>query len=276
MRIRRPLALPLLTIAVVLTGAPAARSRSASTARWTDVTPDAMVDDAAGRAGGTAHTEHGQLAAMATIAALATQASNDKAHDALAQLGGSLAEPEPRAEAALLARSLSGDEGTPAGQRADHALGVVEGLSVLGPFRDTGGGLDAHDGPEAEKTPFDPAGRYAWGTFDVAWREVPRAFAQASGTALDVFVFPRKESCSWLASAITVAKRGAARRAPGVDGAGAPRLRRGGRGTRRVGERVDALRPPRGARRGGRRARTCSPRRCAPARSTTTARRACA
>jgi hypothetical protein len=202
--------LSLLTLALGLTGAPSARSRalSASTSRWTDTTPDRMIDDAKGRASSAQRTEHGQLAALATITALAPQGSNDRACDALADLGAHLAEPEPRVEAALLARMLSADEGTEAGQRADHALGVVEALSVLGPFRDTGGGLQAHDGPEADKTPFDPAGRYAWGTYDVAWREVPRAFAQASGTALDVFVFPRKESCSWLASALNVAKAG--------------------------------------------------------------------
>jgi hypothetical protein len=210
LRHRRPFALSVVTLALVLTGAPPARSRSVSAlgVRWTDVTPDQMVDDAKTRASFGSRTDHGQLAALATITALAAQASNDHARDALADLGAHLTEPEPRVEAALLARMLSADEGTEAGQRADHALGVVEAVSVLGPFRDTGGGLEAHDGPEADKTPFDPAARYSWGTYDVAWREVPRAFAQASGTALDVFVFPRKESCSWVASALKVATAG--------------------------------------------------------------------
>lgn len=209
--LRRPLALRFvtpLTLALTLSAAPAARSKSVSTVRWTDVTPDMMVDDARWRAGWTNRTEHGQLAALAALSTLAANASNDKARGALADLGQRLGDAEPRVEAALLARTLAADEGTEAGQRADHALGVVEALSVLGPFRDTGGGLDAHDGPEAEKPPFDAAARYAWGTYDVAWRDVPRAFAQASGTALDVFVFPRKESCSWVASALKVAKAG--------------------------------------------------------------------
>jgi hypothetical protein len=175
--------------------------------RWTDVTPDAMIDDARTRAAGPDRTEHGRMAALATITALASRATNDRAREALGGLASSLADsPDVKAEAALLARMLSPDEGTEPGARADHALGVVEALSVLGPFRDTGGGLDAHDGPEGDRAPFDSAGRYAWGSYDVAWREVPRAFAQASGTALDVFVFPRKESCTWIATSLRVAK----------------------------------------------------------------------
>jgi hypothetical protein len=165
-----------------------------------------MVEHALARATAADRTEHGQMAALVTLAALASHAASGRARDALVRLGSTLAEPEPRSEAALLARMLSADEGTDVGARADHALGVVEELSVLGPFRDTGGGLDAHEGPEAERRPFDPSGRYAWGSYDVAWRDIPRSFAQASGTALDVFVFPRKESCTWIASVLRVVK----------------------------------------------------------------------
>jgi hypothetical protein len=204
--LRRFLALAPFTLALVPSGASPARATPSSAARWTDATPDRMVDRAQARAVAPDRTEHGQMAALAVITALASRATSGHARAALAHLAASVVEPGPRSEAALLARMLSPDEGTDAGARADHALGTVEGLSVLGPFRDTGGGLDAHDGPEAEKKPFDPAGRYAWGSYDVAWREIPRAFAQASGTALDVFIFPRKESCTWVASALHVAK----------------------------------------------------------------------
>ena len=101
-----------------------------------------------------------------------------------------------------MARMAGATEGTESGARASHALGVVQALSILGPFRDTGGGLDAHDGPEGEG--FATSGRCVGGSYEVAWREDPRAFAQATGLLLDVFVFPRKESCTWLASAIEV------------------------------------------------------------------------
>jgi tetratricopeptide (TPR) repeat protein len=51
--------------------------------------------------------------------------------------------------------------------------------------------------------PFDPAARYSWGSYDVAWRDVPPAFSSARGVPLDVLVFPRSETCSWIATHLT-------------------------------------------------------------------------
>jgi hypothetical protein len=204
----RLLALAPLALALILGDAAPARSAPSTALRWTDATPDAMVDDALARALAPEATEHAQAAGLAVIVSLAPRAANDHARKALARVAGSTtASADVRTEASLMARMLADDGGTEAGQRADHALGVVEGLSVLGPFRDTGGGLDAHDGPEAEADrPFDTKDRYSWGSYDVAWREVPRDFATASGVPLDVFVSPRKESCVWMASALQVGK----------------------------------------------------------------------
>jgi hypothetical protein len=207
LRPRRPFALSLAALALVLIGAPGARSAPADALRWTDATPDAMVDDALRRALASSTTEHGQVAALAALIALAPRASAGQAEQRLTRIASTASVPaEVRAEAALQARMLASDSGTEAGARADHAMGVVQALSILGPFRDTGGGLDAHDGPEGEKILFDAAGRYSWGSYDVAWRDVPRAFLTATGVPLDVFVFPRKESCTWLASALDVAR----------------------------------------------------------------------
>ena len=201
------LALSPLALALNLADAPAAHSAPSTALRWTDATPDAMVDDALARALAPEVPEHGQAAALAVLLSLAPRAAADHASKALARLAASTtASADGRIEAALMARMLAGDEGSEAGQRDDHALGVVEALSILGPFRDTGGGLDAHDGPEAEEAPFDTKGRYSWGSYEVGWREVPREFPTASGAPLDVFVFPRKESCAWVASALQVGK----------------------------------------------------------------------
>ena len=203
----RLLAFVALPLALLLGNAPLARSAPSTALRWTDATPDAMVDDALARALAAGAPEHAQAAALATLVSLAPQAQADRARKALASVAASTgASADVRAEAALLARMLSPDGGSEGGQRADHALGVVESLSVLGPFRDTGGGLDAKDGPEAEAPPFDTKGRYSWGSYDVAWREVPREFSTATGVPLDVFVFPRKESCVWVATALQVSK----------------------------------------------------------------------
>lgn len=189
--------------ALTLGGAGTARSDSpAALSRWIAATPDARIDAALARATtAPRHPEHAQLASMAVIAAISDRAADGHAADALGKLARDPSTgTDARGEATLLARSLADDEGTEAGAKADHALGVVEALSVLGPFRDTGGGIEAHDGPEQKGAAFAPSGRYSWGSVEVAWRQVPRAFAQASGVPLDVFVAPRKESCTWLAT----------------------------------------------------------------------------
>jgi hypothetical protein len=175
--------------------------------RWTDETPDAMVDDAVARALTPKAPPHAQLAALATIAALAERAEDGHALKAAERVAGDDGVgPDVRGQAALLARMLAPDEGTEAGARADENLGVIDAVAILGPFRDTGGGLDAHDGPESAAGRFgDMRARYSWGTYEVAWRAVPRAFATAQGVPLDLFVFPRKESCTWLATKLAVA-----------------------------------------------------------------------
>ncbi|HEY3817962.1 MAG TPA: transglutaminase family protein [Polyangiaceae bacterium] len=207
MRLCRLLALPLPALALLLLDAPPALSASTETLRWTDATPDAMVDDALARALAPSAPEHAQAAALATLVTLAPRAANGHAEQALARIAGTAALPaDVRSQASLLVRMLAFDGGTEAGSRAEHALGIVQELSILGPFRDTGGGLAAHDGPESEKTPFDGAGRYSWGSYDVAWRDVPRPFAAADGVPLDVFIHPRKESCTWVATALEVAQ----------------------------------------------------------------------
>jgi hypothetical protein len=206
LRICRLLALPLPALALLLGDAPPALSAPADAPRWTDATPDAMVDDALARALAPHATEHAQAAALAALSSLAPRAASGRVEDSLARIASGPGVPaDVRAEAALQLRMLATDSGTDAGERAEHALGVVHAFSLLGPFRDTGGGLVAHDGPESERAPFDGAGRYSWGSYDVAWRDVPRPFAQATGVPLDVFVHPRKESCTWLATALDVA-----------------------------------------------------------------------
>jgi hypothetical protein len=174
-------------------------------ARWTDETPNAMTADAVARATATGAPERAQLAALATVAALSDRADwgvAQKAFESIAATGT----PDVRGEASLLAREVAGDQGSESADREDSRLGVIDALAVLGPFRDTGGGLDAHDGPESGPGTFgDPHTRYSWGSYEVAWRVVPRAFAGAEGAPLDLFVSPRKESCTWIATKLSVA-----------------------------------------------------------------------
>ncbi|MDP9000919.1 MAG: hypothetical protein M3O46_12490, partial [Myxococcota bacterium] len=202
MRFRLPLTLSILALASVVSAAPAAQSvPRPMLLRWTDATPDAMVDDAVARATASNENERSRAAAIATIAALAERARGDHAKDALAEIAATPSVPvDLRAEASLVERTLAPDEGTEDGGRADRALGVADELWMLGPFRDTGGGIEARDGPEIAGSPFNPKADYSWGSYEVAWRKVPREFASARGIPLDLFVFPRTESCTWVAT----------------------------------------------------------------------------
>jgi hypothetical protein len=173
--------------------------------RWTDETPDAMVDDATARALTPTATVPDAMGALAVVATLSGRATDGRARAAFEHVAADAhVAADVRDQAALLARMVAPDEGTDDGARADAKLGVVDALAILGPFRDTGGGLDAHDGPEAGD--FGVLGAsYSWGTVEVRWRAIPRPFATAEGAPLDVFVAPRKESCSWLATKLSVA-----------------------------------------------------------------------
>jgi hypothetical protein len=201
----RSLALSAVSAALVLSDTRAAFSTAAAPIlRWTDETPGAMVEDAVARGTASNAGARAQLAALAVVESLADRADWGVARKAAERIGAA-SDGELRSEAALVARSLAGEDGSDAAALEDEKLGVVDALTLLGPFRDTGGGLDAHDGPEAAGASFaDGHARYAWGAYDVAWRAVPRPFATADGVPLDLFVFPRKESCTWVATRLTV------------------------------------------------------------------------
>ncbi len=204
----RPPATPLLGRAQPTHAPPGPATTPPS--RWTDETPDAMIDDARQRATEPAAPEADVLAAAFIVHSLEPRAENGRAEKALASIAAAAQSQAARAELAgdlaLLGRSLADDEGTGPGTEADAALGVVTELAILGPFRDTGGGLEAQDGPE--QAGFARMGRsYSWGTVDVGWRAVPPHYATAGGVPLDLFIAPRTESCTWVASAITVPHR---------------------------------------------------------------------
>jgi len=211
--------------------APTPASAASTGPRLVAETPDAMiaVQKARALAATTPAAEADAVAALAVIASLEPRASHGLAERALGEIAAatSLAA-EIRGEAAALARSLASDEGTAAGVAHARAAGILTELSILGTFRDTGGGLDAHEGPEGGGRPpgkapatsaagakagagaaggsaaaFGDANTfYSWGTVEVAWRAAPATFAEARGVPLDLFVHPRKESCSIVASKI--------------------------------------------------------------------------
>lgn len=201
----------LATASVVASSVPPAEAQTKG-ARFTGETPDQTIDAQKARAI-AGPTDADRIAAIAVIAQLNDRGGQGYALKAIKDaMAGMPDRSEARAEAAVVARSLEPDEGTAAGaEKAKSEAGILTDVAVLGPFRDTGGGLEAHDGPEGKKSAAafgDPNSVYSWGTVEVRWRTVPSTFAQARGIPLDLFVHPRKESCSWIASKITLdAKR---------------------------------------------------------------------
>ena len=174
--------------------------------RFTGETPDAVVEAQRRRALAPKATEADAIAALTVIMHVSDRTTQGAAERAIADISGaSSISAEVRSEALTLTRALASDEGTNAGIEKARAAGIVTDVSVLGPFRDTGGGLEAHDGPEAAKSAGafgDPKTFYSWGTVEVAWRGVSTSFSQARGVPLDLFIHPRKESCSFVASKI--------------------------------------------------------------------------
>jgi len=177
-----------------------------SAGRFTAETPDALVETQKRRALAAKASEADVIASMAVIATMSDRTGNGVAERALNEIASSASVmPEVRGEALALARTLAANEGTEAGIEKARGAGILTDVSVLGPFRDTGGGLDAHDGPEQGKSAAafgDAKTSYSWGTVEVAWRAAPQTFSQARGLPLDMFVHPRKESCSFVASKI--------------------------------------------------------------------------
>jgi hypothetical protein len=165
--------------------------------RFTAATPDEMLALALTRA-----NEGGDsgLAGLAIAHALADRASAGRARSGVASVGNGSG--PVAAEARRMAAALNPSPGTVAPTQ-------VTKWSVLGPFQDTGAGLARREGPEAPGQIWGtPNASYAWGAYDVRWREVPDLAASARGIPLDLFIHPRKESCSYLASRVTVRHKG--------------------------------------------------------------------
>lgn len=176
--------------------------------RWTAATPDQMVDLAFTRVkqGGD-----DALSALVVAASLDERAAYGKVQ---AGLRGILRSASPVADDArmLLLELLPEPVGATwpgAGKvsydAAPDANGLVKAFAILGPFQDTGAGITRREGPEAPGQSFsDMQARYAWGVYDVAWRRVLPASATARGVPLDLYIHPRSESCTYLASKVTI------------------------------------------------------------------------
>ncbi|HEU4411122.1 MAG TPA: transglutaminase domain-containing protein [Polyangiaceae bacterium] len=177
-------------------GAATQRGRPAAS-RWTAATPDAMVDLWAPRARGEGPEA---MAALALFDTLADRASGGRVLELLRGIGqgkGLVAE-----QARWLAAAYD-----PA--PAVAPAGLVPALAVLGPFQDTSGRLNEPDIAEGDPAAWaDRSASYAWGVYDVRWRDALPATVSARGLPLDLYVWPRSETCTYVASRVTLAAAG--------------------------------------------------------------------
>ena len=101
-------------------------------------------------------------------------------------------EPAPPSAADALALMLPAD-----------ASGLVRAFALLGPFEDTGGGLDRREGPETATHRYRQAD-YSWGTTHVRYQRALAGATTARGVDLDLYIQPRSEACTYLESAVTL------------------------------------------------------------------------
>jgi hypothetical protein len=201
----KPPAAPAAVAAPVLAG-PAIRPVSSS--RWTAATPDEMVDRVLARARGGGEDA---LAGLVVASSLDERASFGKVRDgfaAIARSSSPLADdarwlgyrlaPVPRGAAWPGSRAVAYDV-------SPDATGLVKSWAILGPFQDNGAGLMRREGPEAPGESWsNTKARFAWGVYDVAWRRTLPASSTARGVPLDLYIHPRAESCTYLATRVAV------------------------------------------------------------------------
>ena len=209
---RRTLVRTAVITTTLLLGGVASEGPAAATphpdARWLAASPDTMVDRAA-RA--SAASPKDALARVLFLASLAPEASAGKARAALAELGKGAGPVLDQAR--WLALALKPETEVQLG--ADAALpivgatenGVLRTFSILGPFEDTGGGIAKQEGVESEGFDFRTADA-SWGAIAVRPIRSLVPTVTARGLPLDLYVHPRRESCSYLSSAVTVAAAG--------------------------------------------------------------------
>ena len=204
----RALALSAMAVALILADTRAAFSTlEAAPVRWTDDTPDAMIEDAVVRAVAPKATPSAQLAALANIAALAERAQEGAAQKAFERIAAATgAGVDVRGEASLFARMTAADEGTDAGAQADEKLGVVDALAILGPVPRHRRRPRRARRARGRRSLASTTGAHATPGARTRSRGGPsRArLRRREGVPLDVFVFPRKESCTWVETKLMV------------------------------------------------------------------------
>ncbi len=198
----------MLAVIVVVLAPPADSLAAEEPLHWTAASPDRLIDLSLQAA---KNNQAGALARAVLIFSLDEQATAGKARAALTTLatsGHAIAQ-----DARWLGLTLEPADGVPwqglgalrlddtAGRKNAH--GLLRTFAVLGPFEDTGGGLLRREGPETESHSFVEAD-YSWGVYAVRYQRSIIDTVTPRGIPLDLYVHPRRESCSYLSSVVAI------------------------------------------------------------------------
>ncbi len=178
----------------------------ATATSWTASPPDAWVEQAIRVA------EQADIDALARLVLAVSNNDRASAGEVRRQLSTLSVAPAPVADqakwlAAYLrpersaVRPLSTSQLTLASLPDPH--GLLRHYALLGPFEDTGGGLRRREGPETKQHSFVD-GDYSWGAYTVRYRRSLPQTADARGLPLDLYIHPRRETCTYLSSVVTV------------------------------------------------------------------------
>ncbi len=202
---RWPLAAALL-VGLALGSPAVAQSRSSAPVSWTGADVDGIVDQCAraARQGGP-----DALARMVLAATLDEWASAGHVRGVLSSLGEASGSLGDQARWLAMMRTAA-----PAGapwllkEEASFAAeadprGLVRTFAILGPFEDTGAGLGRAQGPESPGHDYRTAD-YSWGAYQVRYVRSLSGSVAAAGLPLDLYVHPRKESCTYLEAAVRI------------------------------------------------------------------------
>jgi transglutaminase-like putative cysteine protease len=183
----------------------------ATSPRTTAETPEAMLVLARERASGA---EPDAVAGLLLLGALREDVAPDAVPRAVRELvrsGGPLAVEAQGFEEWLRPSPFGTAWSGFASARVDvgpQSNGLVRAFQLTGPFPDRGGGLLRSEGPEANTRGFaDVTADYSWGTMRVAPRRSLVESTTAQGLPLDLYVAPRADSCTYLASKVTLATK---------------------------------------------------------------------
>lgn len=181
--------------------------RTSGLDRWVESTPDALLAAAVRRVEANADDAVAGLLLAASMHEFASPGETLKALNTIARGKSSAAVDAAGLVAALtpapFGKTWAGWASAPL-DVADDANGFVRAVTVFGPFGDTGGGLPLHEGPEQEGGSFaDADADYSWGDFEVKPRRVVTDWVTGAGVPLDLYISPRQESCTYVASRVS-------------------------------------------------------------------------